>query len=423
MSSNRSALAWWRPPPRRDEGTSLVEMLVALSIFGILSAALLGLLLSTVQTTRVSKGRAVASQLASSYVDETRAEGAVAVAPGRTTLTRTVGGVPYTLTRDAQFVVRGQASTSCSSPGNPSYLRVRVQVTWPNMGSARPVESNTVVTPSVGDVDDTKGNIAVSVIDRDGSPLAGVPVTLTTGTAPGAGPTQTTTAEGCAYFAFVNPGTYTASLLKNGFTDVQRRANPFLSTSVSASQTATVSMQFDESAAVRLVPDVTPGYPAPNGLNYTLYSTTFTNASRTLPVTGPLPLTVNNLFPVAAGYTGWAGSCLSNDPGELDRVPPAASTRGGTSDLLVPLVPFTLTATRSGLPPVGSWSVTATQVAVDDGCPTGQVYSWTGSGADIKGSLPYGAWSVTVTDGSGTSLAQSLTVGPSDGLQTLAVTL
>ena len=42
-------------------GTSLIEMLVALSIFGILSTALLGLLLSTVQTSRISKARTVAS--------------------------------------------------------------------------------------------------------------------------------------------------------------------------------------------------------------------------------------------------------------------------------------------------------------------------------------------------------------------------
>jgi prepilin-type N-terminal cleavage/methylation domain-containing protein len=423
MPSNRTALSRWRTLPRRDEGTSLIEMLVALSIFGILSAALLGLLLTTVQTTRVSSGRAVASQLAASYVDETRAEGAVAVAPGRTTLTRTVGGMAYTVTRDAQFVARGQASTSCSSPGNPSYLRVRVQVTWPNMGSARPVESNTVVTPSVGDVDDTKGNIAVSVIDRDGAPLAGVPVTLTPGTSPGTGPTQTTTAEGCAYFAFVNPGTYTASLLRTGYTDIQRRANPFLSTSVSASQTATVSMQFDQSAAVRLVPDVDPEYPAPNGLAYTLYSTTFTNASRTLPVTGPSPLSVTNLFPVVAGYTGWAGRCLSNDPGELDRVPPAPSTRGGSADLLVPLVPFMMSATRSGLPPAGTWSVTATQTASDTGCPSGQSYTWNGSGPAIKGSLPFGAWTFRVTDAFGSRTTSAVTLAPGDGLKTLGLSL
>jgi prepilin-type N-terminal cleavage/methylation domain-containing protein len=421
----RRGLSRLRPRPLNEEGTSLIEMLVALSIFGILSTALLGLLLSTVQTSRVSKGRAVASQLASSYVDETRAEGAVAVAPGRTEFTRNVGGLDYTITRDAQFVARGQASTSCSSPGNPSYLRVRVQVTWPNMGSAKPVESNTVVTPSVGDVDDTKGNIAISVIDRDGAPLAGVPVTLTPGTSIGPGPVQTTTAEGCAYFAFVNPGTYTASLLKSGFTDVQRRANPFVSTSVSASQTATVSMQFDESAALNLIPDADPAYPAPTNLAYTLSSTTFANSSQTLLVPGgTVPTVVNSLFPVAAGYQGWAGGCLSNDPGELLRVAPAPSNRGGSSDLVLPLSKFEMSATRLGLPPVGTWTVTATQTAPDAGCPSGQSYTWSGSGSTITGSLPFGEWTFKITDTLGSRTTTAVAFAATDtGVTNLAVAL
>lgn len=392
------------PAHDNQAGTSLAEMLVALSIFGILSTALFGLLLSTVQTTRVSEARTVASQLASSYVDETRAEGAVAVSPGRTTLSRSVDGVAYTLTRDAQFVTRGQPASSCSSPGNPSYLRVRVQVTWPNMGSARAVESSTVVTPSVGDVDSTDGNVAVTVVDRDGAPLAGVPVTLTPGTSVGAGAVQTTTGEGCAYFAFVNPGTYTASLLKTGFTDIQRRANPAATTNVSASQTATISMQFDQSAGLKLIPDTDATHPAPNDLDFTLYSTTFTNSTQTLavPSSGTLPVTVSNLFPVAAGYQAWAGVCTSNDPGGALRMPPAPTTRGGSTDVLVPLGRFDVVPTRGGLPLTGAWSVTATQSTTDLGCPSGASYTWTSSTPSaLGGSLPFGTWTFTVTDGVG----------------------
>jgi prepilin-type N-terminal cleavage/methylation domain-containing protein len=414
-------------PFRRDEtGTSLVEMLVALSIFGILSTALLGLLLSTVQTSRVSEGRTVASQLASSYVDETRAEGAVSVSPGRTTLNRTVDGRNYLLTRDAQFVVRGQASTSCSSPGNPSYLRVRIRVTWDGMGSAKPVETNTVVTPSVGDVDDTTGNVAVSVVDRDGAPLADVPVTLTPGTTAGAGDVQTTTTEGCAYFAFVSPGTYTASLTKAGFTDIQRRATPTSTTSVSASQTATISMQFDQSASVRLLPSTDAAHPAPNNLAYTLYSTTFTNATNTLAVApSALPVTVGSLFPVAAGYQGWAGRCTSNDPGVLNRVPPAPTTRGGTSDLNVPMARFDIVATRSGLPPTGAWSVTATQTATDVGCPTTQAYTWTSTTpTTLGGALPFGSWTFTVTDSLGSKTTSAVVFSPTTStVTTVSVSL
>jgi hypothetical protein len=185
-------------------------------------------------------------------------------------------------------------------------------------------------------------------------------------------------------------------------------------------------MQFDRSASIRLLPVTTAAYPAPNNLAYTLYSTTFTNATNTLAVPpSTLPATVGSLFPVAAGYQGWAGRCTSNDPGVLNRVPPAPTTRGGTSDLNVPMARFDIVARRGGLPPAGTWSVTATQTATDVGCPTTQSYTWTSTTpTTLGGSLPFGSWTFTVTDSLGSKTTSAVVLSPTTStVTTVAVTL
>jgi hypothetical protein len=158
-----------------------------------------------------------------------------------------------------------------------------------------------------------------------------------------------------------------------------------------------------------------------------MYSTTFTNATQTLavPSTGVLPTSVSNLFPVAAGYQGWAGRCLSNDPGAANRVAPAPTTRGGTSDLLLPVGRFDIDAKRSGVRPSGTWTVTATQTATDAGCPTAPTYTWTSSSPTVLGgALPFGSWTFKVTDGVGSKTTSAVTLSPTTStVTTVSVSL
>ena len=77
--------------------------------------------------------------------------------------------------------------------------------------------SQTLLTPPAGSGDPNDGHILVQAFDRDALPLAGQTVSLT-------GPesaSQTTTSDGCAFFAYLDPGTYTASLSTTGYVDRQ----------------------------------------------------------------------------------------------------------------------------------------------------------------------------------------------------------
>ncbi|MGN6245647.1 MAG: hypothetical protein ACTHQ3_18510, partial [Motilibacteraceae bacterium] len=325
-------------------------MLVSLVVFSILAAALLSLLLSTATMVRTARQRVVAGQVVAAVVDEARAQGAVTVTPGRTTTIRTVGATTFTVVRDAAFVARDASGTECTSPGNPSFLRVHVEVSWTGMGSMHPVAGDTLITPSIGEADRATGSLAVQVVDRDGAPAAGTPVTMSAGTTAGPGTTQLTTADGCAVFAFVPPGTYTASLDEPGWVDPQGQPTPAVSTSVTASQTAVVQLQYDQAGDLQLVPDTDPGHPAPNDLSWTLVNTAFSTAdhTRVFPPDGTLPLVAHGLFPAAAGYTGWAGGCPGGDPGDAVRPAPVLVQQGTAAVLTAPVARVEVQARRTG---------------------------------------------------------------------------
>lgn len=411
-----------------DEGASLAEMVVALMIFAVVSAALLSLLLSTAGLVGTAKSRSVAVAMAASVIDETRAQGAVAVAPGRTTTQRTVDGRNYTVVRDAQFVARGSDS-SCTSPGVPSFLRVRVAVQWAGMGAIRPVETDTLLAPGVGDVDAATGSIAVSVVDRSGAPLVDAPVTLAPGTSPGAGTVQRTTGDGCAFFAYVTPGTYTAYLEADGFVDPTGNATPAVTTSVTASVTATLSLQYDESAQVSVVAATDAAHPAPADMPVTLKAPVFPNASQTRVVPAASPMLVTDLFPSQGGYSGWAGQCLAHDPGEALRLPPAQTEPGQQGILLVGVARFEVARDRGGATGAAGWQVTAIHAPDPEGpsgrnCPSGASHAFVSQDPDIVGgSLPYGTWTFRLTDGTGSVESAPITLVPSAAVTTIPLVL
>jgi type II secretory pathway pseudopilin PulG len=418
---------------RPDEGATLIEMLVALMIFGIVSTALLALLLSTASMVGTTKQRSIAVGVAATVIDETRAQGAVAVAPGRTTMTRTVGGRDYTVVRDAQFVARG-ATSSCTSPGVPSFLRVRVAVEWDGMGAIRPVESNTLLAPRVGDVDAASGNVGVTVVDRSGAPLPGVPVTLITGgSTTGSGPVQRTTADGCAFFAFIPPGTYTARLDKGGYVDVEGKAAPAKLTSVIASTTASLSFTYDRAATVSVRVNTDAAHPAPADLPVLLHSpTAFSGPTWTRLFTGAWPLTIPGLFPDRAGYSGWAGACLASDPGSAARPAPVAAEPGGSSELVIGVAKFEIRLNRAAAPGtsvVATYAGTAVpgkpETASCSAPAPVQRHTWQSavSTSVLGGALPYGDWTFTVREGSRTVLTPAVKLKPGAGTTLVQVTL
>jgi hypothetical protein len=299
------------------------------------------------------------------------------------------------------------------------------------MGGVAPVTSQTLLTPPGGTFDANDGHILIQAFDRDALPLAGQTVSIT-------GPqsaSQTTSSDGCAFFAYLDPGTYTATIGTTGYVDRQGNQPATQSVGVTASQITKVQFDYDQAATLSVGLVAPSGSVIPNGT----YGIAMTVANSNLTVgtksfqqsaTGSgTTRTVTPLFPYASGYQVWAGDCADADPatysggsrGTVLAANPAGTTSGSASLDAVDVV-----VKRSGVAVSGA-TIQATHAA-GTGCTAGETLTTpsgntTDSTGKLRLALPYGAWTVRATSGSRTATA-SVTLDPvSTAVPTLNVVL
>lgn len=197
----------------RDEGFTLVESVVATTLFGIFAATLLTFVMGTFRMSVETQRRVAATHLASSVVAEARelaAQPLAAAAGGPVTptidptflddaSTVEVGGVPFQVTRTAR-VVTPEGDDVCSAGlsaavASAALVEVAVEVSWGTGSSpVRLVERAALAERSF---------VVVRVHDET-APVTGLEVELLsspnrTGSAPTAS-SALTGAEGCAVF-------------------------------------------------------------------------------------------------------------------------------------------------------------------------------------------------------------------------------
>lgn len=423
----------------RDAGFTLVEVIVAFGIFLAMVSASVVVLSMAQASTRDNSRRESAINLATRELAITsdtfhsvlRGPDQVPInavtnpdpLPGGTAgQPLVVDGVPYTVTRTAQWASVGSTAESTCDEGTAAelaYLRVRVKVTWPG-GEDRPVTMDTVLTPLKGTYSDNDGHIGIKVIDRDGHPRSGQSVTIS---GPSGTKTASTAADGCVLFAFLTPGSYTVTLNSTGYVDIKGQAPSTTTADVQAGQLWRTTISYDQAATINATftvaaPVGATGYTVPSGLsaipvtlgNSALLPSGSAIASTT---TGTNPRTLKNLWPFASGYQLWAGSCLDNDPAADAAGPgrdlPVSVTPGGTSAATIPIAPIDLKASGS------KSNVTAIQV-FDNGCPSAGTYASVQYGAKVvfgtvasgtlKTGLPFGTWRIYT----GTTLKGTVTL-------------
>jgi Tfp pilus assembly protein PilV len=232
----------------RDRGASLIEVVIACVLLGILSAAVLTITLQTQAVGVNNRNRVAASNLAAREIDLVREEfrrtsdaplklaAAGTVTNGRPLAGGTKGqplvvdGVSYTVKTATQWNVTGTATSACDGGSLVTYptLGVTVSVTWPNMGSTRAVVSTAAMAPTKGDgvVSTSASFVAVRVKDSAGAPSAGRGIAVSGG---GSNVSGSTDSQGCAVVQ-VTPaasGTaYTATVTDTGYVDISGTANP-----------------------------------------------------------------------------------------------------------------------------------------------------------------------------------------------------
>lgn len=128
-------------PPARDDGFSLVEIVVAMVVLSGLALGAAAMLVDSLGNAGDNRSRVRAANLAAQQIDQARAQieadPCAIVDAGVQELLVPVGGTTYTVRKTAAPSVAGQCGEGT----------LTVSVSWPDRGNIAPVVSSALLTP------------------------------------------------------------------------------------------------------------------------------------------------------------------------------------------------------------------------------------------------------------------------------------
>ena len=404
-----------------DGGFTLVEVVVAMSLFAVAATVILGLLVQTTGVARGNSRRTTAANLAQTQIEAARALKATAIPDGLTTSFPTVNGTMYTVKQVANYVPTESSTSVCTGSGSSlAYKLVTVTVTWTGMGATKPVRADTLKNVGLGTdgLDATTGTLAVQVNSASGSAQSGVTVVL------GSGPTNRVTGDdGCAVFTGLAPGNYTVSSSMTGYAGTGNvQAVTTSSVAVTAGGISRRSLDYDAAASLAVALDAPTGSVVPSALRLRVgdtylseYSLPTCTGSDTSACTTGVPGTISGLFPET--YTVKVGACTETDPSSV-RLDLKTATGSPPAVTLPVAAVKVVVQTRVTALPVTGRTVTVAHTA---GCT--ETYSTTSVSGGSSLVLPYGTWLISVNDTptGGPTISGTVTVNSTNKTPTLVL--
>ena len=413
MNANRTLPAQPRRRPiAADDGVTLVELLVAISIMIIILAGVAAGATSGLGLARTNSDRIVAANIADEQISDVRAMDFADIPQSTVTDTATRGAVTYTWTREAEMVFLGTVQ-SCETPSDGananrlSYLRVIVEVTWPNMAGVEPVRSETIIDPPVADYDPYRGHLVVQITDRNGESVSGVTVHVENAdpATPATNTFETTDADGCAVFDSlgVAPGTTVGSYYvwvdepgyvdrASGLSDTSEQ-DPQPVVNVVSGQMRKVEFAYDRASYLNVtaLPGEAGGTLLAN-LPVTITNDNYNNGNGPVAFDNAAQLLNTPLHPFTAGFSVWAGRCADADPGTANRTRMATLPHTTTSGM-VTVATAKITVTEQGR----GDAVRNAVVRVIDACGTSyNAPVRTNNAGKVTIAMPYGEWTLQV---------------------------
>lgn len=276
------------------------------------------------------KARSTAAALTEQDQEQLRSFRAIDLANYDYTRDVTVNKVKYTITSQVDWVRDSTGGTeSCASnTSQADYMRITSTTKSQLINTPiPPVKMSSIVAPPVGAFGAGEGTLGVQVNGRNGVGMPGVPVTIT-------GPTTVsnpTNSAGCAIFAYVPIGTYTARVNSAGWVD--KGGNQILAatpTTVLNGKAVITSMVYDRAASVDVTFDTMDYTGATKPVASTQLSASNTGVPagpfspfarlRTYDPTGGAAMSISatGLFPFADGYGLFGGGCPGADPSNFE---------------------------------------------------------------------------------------------------------
>ena len=390
-----------------ERGLSLVEVMVAMVLFALLSSGLIYTMIQIMSVTRDVRTRQVASNLASEEIDRARDVLKVEELVSWTTDSGlddpndpqqragavTINGDTFHVKRSVQWVSDANSPLQCGASaanGTLRYKRVNVEVTWDGMRGSAPVRSDSVINPRTRMNEENKGTMLVTVVDSFGAGVPNAAVTLT----PSAGAAaRQTDAEGCAYFINVPPASYKVVVTKPGFIgDKNVLAPQEENVIVPAGASNTRVFRYDAVGKYQLIGPAT----MPTNLSATLIAS---ESTRVVTVPSNRRLDVFPLsFKVIAGDSV---TCPAADPamwsvGQTAADPPSSlapndtdaylAVPGGGVDVPLRMGVFSV----SGIPADRTIRAVSTAGSGHPACTAPVTYNFAANAGQIA--LPFGSW-------------------------------
>lgn len=303
-----------------EGGFVLIEIVTSAAVLAIVAGAVLTLLQATGRTAADQRRHSEAYSIAQE--DQSRLRSLRLSALNRLQQTRTVtlDGSNFTVESTGVFVDNTAGTDSSCSAGGTSadYVRVTSTVKWEGMSGRPPVVIQSIVSPSTGSLDPSRGILMITAKNAAGGALSGLGLS-----GGGAGTfSGTTDANGCAHFADLPAGSYTVKASGTGLVEKNGNAPGVShSTSVTAGGSNTLPLEYDYAATLPVqfqyrVGSTSTFAPAKLDSVYPFHSQMQpAKPYWTAAKTRELSVSATPVFPFTTPVTVWGGACSNNNPG------------------------------------------------------------------------------------------------------------
>lgn len=389
----------FRARARAEDGFTLVEVLVTAVLVALVAIGIFAGLDGASATSGRNKARAVAAGLAQQDLERLRGMKVSSLSNLRETNTQSVAGVSYTIKSRSDWITDSSGTASCtSSDAKADFLKITSTITWPAMGSLKPVVSESLVAPPNGSFATNQGSLAVQLRDRNAAGVGGLQVSLN-------GPpsfSDFTNSLGCVLWGFLPAGNYTVNFSQAGYVNPQGVSAVSQPVSVVGESTNTVSYDYDRAGEITVSFDTKVGAAAPqaaqSGTASVAHSSLAAPGTRVFGSGTPATtIAATNLFPFTSAYGVYAGDCVGADPRTYGQAAGMVTVSpAGAHTATVRMPALNLNVTRGGTP-LNNARVRTTATAT--GCGGTSTSFTNSSGKLTNPGFPYGTYNVCADDG------------------------
>lgn len=307
---------------RDDSGFLLIEVVVSAAILLIVSVGVFQALSDSDRLAGQQGRRAVAANVGEAELERIRSLPIEDVANLKgAARVQNETNVDFTVKATSKWVTDGADEPDCTTrSGGLDYMRVTSTVTWPKMGTEKPISLSTIITPSSRASSSTNGSLSVNVTKADGTTgVPGLEIQLV-GTPTF---TETTNVNGCVVFPFVPANDYVLKFSRMGWVTQDSVQAVSETVKVAAGQTTKLGYMYDLGGYTKAQfvtgqdgEDDVPSYPR----SFSLAN----GEQKSGPIITTLPNTATAfvadrwdgaavpLFPFTSPYSVYAGTCGGN---------------------------------------------------------------------------------------------------------------